>query len=177
VCPPRRSLVGGSDGAAPGVARTMTEYVRAWPIARSRPALGAPPPRACAGIAIDGPDDGWRKAVFRFEKWWSKAASRSPTIRDSYSEPNWFLCRYERDAAATSRDSQMSDGGRRVTALTTTFRFSLGPIFDPESDPTGGSAAGSSVAVTEMLGLVALTRHLHWRYTWPDPLPRQGRTM
>src|SRR5882724_13322907 len=87
------------------------------------------------GIAIDGPDDRWRKAVFTVGKWWSKRTLTITHDPDYYSEPNWSV-QMNGMRGYFARFPE-SDRRQRVTALTTTFRFSLGTIFDPDYDPTG----------------------------------------
>jgi hypothetical protein len=106
-------------------------------------------------VAIDGPDDDWRNAVMTFGKGKSK---RTLTITHDpayYSEPNWS----RQMNGMQGYFSRFPDTGRkpRVMMLISSFRFSLGTLFDPDFDPEGDPRLDVVFAVAELLDGVLFT--------------------
>jgi hypothetical protein len=106
-------------------------------------------------VEIDGADDNWRKAVVTFVK--GKERRKLTLTHDPayYSEPNWSA----QMTGMRGYFSRFPDTDRkpRMMMLTTTFRFSLGTIFDPDFDPAGDPRLPVLFAVTEFLDGVLFT--------------------
>ncbi|HSI10916.1 MAG TPA: DUF4272 domain-containing protein [Chthoniobacter sp.] len=86
-------------------------------------------------VEIDGPDDNWRKAVVTFRKWWRKKTLTINHNPGYYAEPGWSA---QMDGMR-GFFSQFPDTARKpkVLALTTTFRFAISAVFEPDADPDG----------------------------------------
>lgn len=106
-------------------------------------------------VEIDGPDDNWRNAAISFGEGQDTRTLSFTHDPAYYSGPNW--------------SSQMSgmrgyfsrfpetDRKERVLMLTTTFRFSLGTLFDPDFDPDDDPRLDVLFAVAELLDGVLFT--------------------
>jgi hypothetical protein len=106
-------------------------------------------------VAIDGPDDDWRNAVVRFAK--GKKTRTLTFTHDPayYADPNWST----QMSGMRGYFSRFPDTDRkpRVMLLTSSLRFSLGTLFDPDFDPTGDPRLDILFAVTELLDGVLFT--------------------
>lgn len=82
------------------------------------------------GVVIDGPDDAWTEATATFGKGRTKRAVTLTHDPAYYAEPNWST----QMAGMRGYFSRFPDapGKDRVLMLTTTFRFSVGVLHDPE---------------------------------------------
>jgi hypothetical protein len=77
-------------------------------------------------VEVDGPDDDWRKSVVVFGER-RLTLSHDPQY---YAEPNWSVqMNGMREYLSRFPDS---DAKQRVMMLTTTFKFALGTVFDPD---------------------------------------------
>lgn len=106
-------------------------------------------------VAIDGPDDAWQNAVVTFGKGKKKQTLTFTHDPDYYSGPDWSaqmngMRRYFSRFPETDRKA-------RVMSLTTSFRFSLGTLFEPDFDPKGDQRLDVLFAVTEFLDGVLFT--------------------
>lgn len=86
-------------------------------------------------VEFDGPDDDWRTADVTFR---DRGTVRGLTFHndpDYHAEPNWS----EQMSGMRAYFSRFPDTERKplVMGLTTTLRFSLGAIFEPDYDPEG----------------------------------------
>jgi hypothetical protein len=106
-------------------------------------------------VAIDGPDENWRKAVVTFGKGRRKQTLTFNHDPDYYAEPGWSR-QMDGMRGYFSRFPD-SPSKSRVMALTTTFRFSLGAIFDPDFDPAGDPRLDILFAVAEGVDGVLFT--------------------
>jgi hypothetical protein len=107
------------------------------------------------GVRLDGPDDDWRNAVVTVG---TGKRRRSLTFTHDpayYSEPNWS----GQMSGMRGYFSRFPDTDRkeRVMLLTTTFRFSLGTLFDPEFDPDDTILLGVLFDITGLLDGVLFT--------------------
>lgn len=109
----------------------------------------------CDGVEIDGTEDNWRKAVGRFGRWWKKRTITFNHNPEYYAEPNWSV---QMDGMR-GFFSRFPDSARKpkVLALTTTFRFSLAVLFDPDFDPAGDPRLNVLCEVAELLDGVLFT--------------------
>jgi len=102
-------------------------------------------------VEIDGPDDAWRNAAVTI------GDSKLTFTHDPeyYSEPNW-----SRQMAGMRGDFSRfpgTDRKARVLMLPTTFRFSLGALFEPDFDPDGDPRLTLLFRVAEALDAVLFT--------------------
>jgi hypothetical protein len=106
-------------------------------------------------VQIDGPDDAWQNAVVTFGKGNKKQTLTFTHDPDYYSEPDWS----RQMAGMRGYFSRFPESDRksRVMTLTTTFRFSLGTLFEPDFDPKGDSRLDVVFAVAEFLDGVLFT--------------------
>lgn len=106
-------------------------------------------------VKIDGPDDTWRNAVVVFGKGRQKRTLTFTHDPAYYSEPNWST----QMSGMRGYFSRFPDTARkqRVLMLTTTFRFSLGTLFEPDFDPDGDPRLDIVFAITELLDGVLFT--------------------
>lgn len=106
-------------------------------------------------VQIDGPDDGWRNAVVTFGKGKKKRTLTFTHDPEYYSEPNWS----KQMSGMRGYFSRFPDTDRkeRVMMLTTTFRFSLGTMFEPDFDPQGDPRLDLVFAIAELLDGVLFT--------------------
>jgi len=106
-------------------------------------------------VEIDGPDDNWRNAVVTFGKGKKKRTLTFTHDPAYYSEPNWSA----QMSGMRGYFSRFPDTARkeRVLMLPTSFRFSLGTLFDPDFDPAGDPRLDLVFAVTELLDGVLFT--------------------
>src|SRR5262245_55401298 len=106
-------------------------------------------------VQIDGPDDGWQNAVVTFGKRKTKRTLTLTHDPNYYAEPNWSA----QMSGMRGYFSRFPDTDRkqRVLMLTTTFRFSLGTLFEPDFDPAGDPRLDVLFAVTELLDGVLFT--------------------
>src|SRR5579884_2817539 len=106
-------------------------------------------------VEIDGPDDTWRNAVVAFGK--GKKTRLLTFTHDPayYSEPNWST----QMSGMRGYFSQFPDTDRkpRVMMLTTSLRFSLGTLFEPDFDPNGDPRLDILFAVAKQLDGVLFT--------------------
>ena len=79
-------------------------------------------------VEIDGPDDGWRNAVVAFDGK-TLTFTHDPAY---YTDPNWSV-QMDGMRGYFSRFPQ-TDRKEAALMLTTTFKFSLGLVFDPDCD-------------------------------------------
>jgi hypothetical protein len=106
-------------------------------------------------VQIDGPDDNWRKAVITFGNWIKKRTLTLTHDPAYYSEPNWS----GQMSGMRGYFGRFPDTARKpqVMMLTTSFRFSLGTLFDPDFGPDGDPRLDILFAVTELLDGVLFT--------------------
>src|SRR5262249_37443837 len=106
-------------------------------------------------VEIDGPDDNWRNAVVTFGKGKRKRTLTLTHDPAYYAEPNWST----QMSGMRGYFSRFPDPARkpRVMALTTSLRFSLGTLFDPDFDPEGDPRLDALFAVAELLDGVLFT--------------------
>jgi hypothetical protein len=106
-------------------------------------------------LKIDGPDDDWRNAIVTFE---GSGQRRSLTFTHDpsyYSEPNWST----QMAGMRGYFSGFPESGRKskVLTLTTSLRFSMGTLFEPDFDPEGDPRLDVVFAIAELLDGVLFT--------------------
>lgn len=106
-------------------------------------------------VEIDGSDDDWRQAIVTFSK---RKSVRTLTFKNDpnyHAEPNWS----EQMSGMRGYFAQFPDTERKplVMSLTTTFRFSLGSLFEPDFDPAGDPRLDVLFAVAELLDGVLFT--------------------
>jgi hypothetical protein len=106
-------------------------------------------------VEIDGPDDDWRNAVVTFGQGAKKRTIAFTHDPAYYAEPNWST-QMSGMRGYFSRFPE-TDRKERVMMLTTTFRFSLGTLFDPDYDPEGDPRLDILFAVAELLDGVLFT--------------------
>ena len=106
-------------------------------------------------VEIDGPDAGWRQAVVTFGKGRKKRTLTFNHDPDYYAEPGWSR-QMDGMRGYFSRFPE-SPAKARVMALTTTFRFSLGTVFEPDFDPAGDPRLDVLFAVAEVVDGVLFT--------------------
>src|SRR5262245_20037254 len=106
-------------------------------------------------VQIDGPDDGWQNAVVTFGKRKTKRTLTLTHDPNYYAEPNWSA----QMSGMRGYFSRFPDTDRkqRVLMLTTSLRFSLGTLFDPDFDPEGDPRLDVLFAVAELLDGVLFT--------------------
>src|SRR5262245_37207066 len=106
-------------------------------------------------VRIDGADDDWRKAVITFGSWIKKRTLTLTHNPAYYSEPNWSA----QMSGMRGYFARFPDTDRkpRVMMLTTSLRFSLGTLFDPDFDPEGDPRLDILFAVAELLDGVLFT--------------------
>jgi hypothetical protein len=106
-------------------------------------------------VEIDGADGNWRNAVVTFGKGKKKRTLTLTHDPAYYSEPNWST----QMSGMRGYFSRFPDTDRKpgVMALTTSFRFSLGTLFDPDFDPEGDPRLDVLFAVAELLDGVLFT--------------------
>jgi hypothetical protein len=106
-------------------------------------------------VQIDGPDDGWQNAVVTFGKRKTKRTLTLTHDPNYYAEPNWSA----QMSGMRGYFSRFPDTDRkqRVLMLTTTFRFSLGTLFEPDFDPECDPRLDVLFAVAELLDGVLFT--------------------
>jgi hypothetical protein len=108
-----------------------------------------------SAVEIDGPDDDWRHAVVTVEDGKEKRTLTFTHDPAYYSEPNWSTqMRGMRGYFSRFPDT---DRKPRVMALTTSLRFSLGTLFDPDFDPEGDPRLDILFAIAELLDGVLFT--------------------
>ncbi|MHB1561762.1 MAG: DUF4272 domain-containing protein [Isosphaeraceae bacterium] len=106
-------------------------------------------------VEIDGPDDDWRNAAISFGEGQDKRTLSFTHDPAYYSEPNWSS-QVNGMRGYFSRFPE-TDRKERVLMLTTTFRFSLGTLFDPDFDPDDDPRLDVLFAVAERLDGVLFT--------------------
>jgi hypothetical protein len=106
-------------------------------------------------VEIDGSDAAWRNAVVTFGKGKNKRTLTFTHDPAYYSEPNWST----QMSGMRGYFSRFPDTDRksRVMLLTTSLRFSLGTLFDPDFDPEGDPRLDILFAVAELLDGVLFT--------------------
>jgi hypothetical protein len=97
------------------------------------------------GMAIDGPDDAWRNAVVTLGAG-TVTFTHDP---DYYAEPNWSV-QISGMAGYFSRFPE-TERKSRALMLPTTFKFSLGLLFDPDDDDDNDPRLEIVYAVVELL--------------------------
>jgi len=107
-------------------------------------------------VEIDGPDETWRKAVLVFGAGSNQRKLTFHHDPDYYSGQNWA----EQMSGMRGYFSRFPDTDRkpRVMMLTTTFKFSLGAVFNPDFDPKGDPRLGVLFAIAELLDGVLFTQ-------------------
>jgi Domain of unknown function (DUF4272) len=102
-------------------------------------------------VVIDGPDDGWKSATVTF------GARKLTFTHDPayYAEPNWSM--QMNGMSNYFARFPLTDRKDRALMLTTTFKFSLGLLFDPDYDPRGDPRLDILYAVAEFLDGVLFT--------------------
>jgi hypothetical protein len=106
-------------------------------------------------VAIDGPNDTWHNAVVTFGKGKKKRSLTFTHDPDYHAEPKWS----KQMSGMRGYFSRFpdTDNKQRVLMLTTSFRFSLGTLFDPDYDPEGDPRLEILSAVAELLDGVLFT--------------------
>ncbi len=106
-------------------------------------------------VEIDGPDDDWHNAVVTFGKGRKQRTLTFTHDPAYYSEPNWSV----QMSGMRGYFSRFPDSDRkeRVLLLPSSFRFSLGTLFEPDFDPSGGPRLDVLFAIAEMLDGVLFT--------------------
>jgi uncharacterized protein DUF4272 len=106
-------------------------------------------------VEIDGPDDDWRNAVVSFQKGKQKQTLTFTHDPEYYAEPGWS----QQMSGMRGYFAQFPDTDRkqRVMMLTTTLKFSLGTLFEPDFDPAGDQRLEVLFAVTDWLDGVLFT--------------------
>lgn len=106
-------------------------------------------------VEVDGLDDNWRNAVVTFREGKDRRTLTLTYDPSYHSEPNWsaqmsgmrgFYARFPE-----------TDRKARVMMLTTTFKFSLGTLFEPDFDPDGDPRLEVLFAIAELLDGVLFT--------------------
>lgn len=106
-------------------------------------------------VKLDGPDDDWRTAVVTVGRWRGKRAVTFNHDPAYYAGPGWdgqmtgmrgYFARFPETARKA-----------RALTLTTSFRFSLGVVFDPDYDPAGDPRLDILRAVAEVVDGVLFT--------------------
>lgn len=107
------------------------------------------------GVVFEGSDGSWRRAVITVGKLWNKRKLTITHDPSYYAEPRWSI----QMNGMRGYFSRFPDGDRknRVMGLTTTFRFSLGTLFDPERDSDADPRLNVLFAVAELLDGVFFT--------------------
>src|SRR5262245_61598247 len=93
-------------------------------------------------VQLDGSENNWQRATVAFDgkKGWLPFSRKQRLITFThdpqyYAEPNWSVqMNGMRGYFSRFVDTERKE---RVLMLTTTFRFSLGVLFDPDPDPAG----------------------------------------
>jgi len=100
-------------------------------------------------VAIDGPDDNWRNAVVTFAKGNQKQTLTFTHDPAYYAEPNWST----QMSGMRGYFSGFPDTDRKpqAMALISSFRFSLGTLFEPDYDPEDDPRLDIVFAVAEVL--------------------------
>src|SRR5258708_540036 len=100
-------------------------------------------------VKIDGPDNDWRSAVVTFRKWWKKSTLTLTHDPVYYAEPNWS----NQMSGMRGYFSGFPDTERKERALmlTTTFRFALGTLIEPDADSEDDPRLEVLFAVAEVL--------------------------
>lgn len=107
------------------------------------------------GVKIDGPDDSWRTAVVRVGKFLRKRTLTISHDQAYYSEPNWSR-RMDGMQGYFARFPE-TERKQKALMLPTTFRFSLGTVFDSDYDGTGDPRLDVLFRVAEALDGVLFT--------------------
>jgi hypothetical protein len=105
-------------------------------------------------VEFDGSEDAWKKAIVNFKKWWRKQTLTFNHDPEYCAEPNWS----NQMAGMRGYFSQLPDSDRKSRAqmLTTSFRLSLGTLFQPDFNPNGDPRLDVLFALTEALDGVLL---------------------
>jgi hypothetical protein len=106
-------------------------------------------------VEVDGPDANWHSAVVTFPKGDDIRKLTFTHDPDYYAEPGWSgqmngMQGYFARFPETDRKS-------RALMLLTTFRFSLGTLFEPDFDPEGDPRLQVLFSVAELLDAVLFT--------------------
>jgi hypothetical protein len=105
---------------------------------------------------IDGPDESWSKAVVVFGAGKDRRTLTFHHDPAYHLEPNWS----KQMAGMRGFFSRFPDTDRkqRVMMLTSTLKFSLGTVFDPDFDPNGDPRLTVLFKITELLDGVLFTQ-------------------
>ncbi|AWM38517.1 hypothetical protein GobsT_33120 [Gemmata obscuriglobus] len=106
-------------------------------------------------VELDGPDGTWENAVVTFGRGRSEQVLTFRHSAEYYSEPGWS----DQMAGMRGYFARFPDTPRKekVLLLTTTFRFSLGTLFEPDFDPDGDPRLSLLFALTQALDGVLFT--------------------
>jgi hypothetical protein len=106
-------------------------------------------------VEIDGPDDSWSRAVVTFGTARKKRRLTISHDPEYYAEPNWS----KQMSGMQGYFSRFPETERkeRVMMLITTFRFSLGTMFDPDFDPEGDPRLDILFEIAELVDGVLFT--------------------
>jgi hypothetical protein len=106
-------------------------------------------------VQIDGPDASWSNAVVTFGSDRSKRTLTFTHDPEYYAEPGWS----EQMSGMRGYFAQLPNTDRkpRVLMLTSTFRFSLGTLFEPDIDPNGDPRLDALFAIAKLLDGVLFT--------------------
>ena len=106
-------------------------------------------------VEIEGPDDNWRVAVLTFREGTDERTLTFNCDPSYHSEPNWSI----QMSGMRGYYAQFPDTDRkqRVIQLTSSLRFSLGTLFDPDFDPEGDPRLDVLFDVAELLDGVLFT--------------------
>jgi hypothetical protein len=106
-------------------------------------------------VQIDGPDADWRNAVIAFGEGKSRRTVTFTHDPAYYAEPNWST-QMSGMRGYFSRFPE-TDRKKLVMTLTTSFRFSLGTLFEPDFNPEGDPRLDVLFSVAELLDGVLFT--------------------
>jgi hypothetical protein len=106
-------------------------------------------------VVIEGTDETWKRAVVTFD---ADGLKRTLTLTHDpsyYADPTWST----QMAGMRNYMSEFRETARKTRALmlTTTFRFALGTLFEPDFDPQGDPRLDVLFAVAERLDAVLFT--------------------
>jgi hypothetical protein len=106
-------------------------------------------------VEIAGPDDAWSNAVLGYSLGGERRTLTLTHNPEYYAEPNWS--RQMQGMSGYFSRFPETDRKAIVLNLPTTFRFSLGTIFEPDFDPSGDPRLDALFAVAELLDGVLFT--------------------
>lgn len=115
-------------------------------------------------VELDGPDDAWRNAVITFWRvrrilfWRRRGKKCSLTFTHSpeyYAEPNWS--RQMDGLHGYLSGFPETESKWKALALTTSLKFALGTLFEPDFDPDGDPRLDIVFQIVELLDGIIFT--------------------